>query len=93
MATVTVHEAKTHLSRLIRDVLAGEDVTIARGRSGEELVKLVPAHPLAKKRQLGWLRDDSSGKDPLAYGFWDPIPEVDLMLWSGEIDYPDAPAA
>lgn len=91
--SVTIHEAKTHLSRLIKQALEGNEVTIVQGRSGEELVKLVPARPPAKKRQLGWLRGDSSGKDPLAYGFWDPIPEVDLMLWNGDIDYPDAPAA
>ena len=93
MTTVTIHEAKTHLSRLIREALAGQEVTITRGRSGEELAKLVSAKPLVKKRQLGWLSDDSRGSDPLAYGFWDPIPEVDLALWNGEVDYPnDAPA-
>lgn len=89
MTRVTIHEAKTHLSRLIKDVLAGRDVTIAQGRSGEELVKLVPARPRSGKRQLGLLRGDSSGSDPLAYGFWDPEPDIDLALWSGEVDYPD----
>jgi len=94
MTTVSIHEAKTHLSRLIKEVVAGREVTIVEGRSGEELVKLVPVKTLARKRQLGWLKHDSSGRDPLAYGFWDPIPEVDLALWSGEVDPPDdAPAA
>ena len=94
MTTVTIHEAKTHLSRLIKQALAGQEVTIMQGRTGKELVTLTPAKSLAKKRQLGWLRDDSSGRDPLAYGFWDPIPEVELALWNGEVDYPDdAPAA
>ncbi len=36
----TVHEAKTHLSRLIQQACAGEEVIIARGK--EPLVKLVP---------------------------------------------------
>lgn len=89
MTTVTIHEAKTHLSRLIQEALAGGEVTITQGRTGEELVKIVPAKPLAKKRQLGWLRGDSRGSDPLAYGFWDPIPEVELALWNGEAEYPD----
>lgn len=90
MTAVTIHEAKTHLSRLIKDVLSGEDVTITNGRSGEELARIVPAKPLAKKtRQLGWLKGDSRGRDPLAYGFWDPIPDVELALWNGEVDYPD----
>jgi prevent-host-death family protein len=95
MTTVTVHEAKTHLSRLIKEALAGGEVTITKGRSGEELVKLVPAKPTAgKKRQLGWLRSETRGSDPLAYGFWDPIPDVELALWNGEVDYADdAPSA
>lgn len=93
MQTVTVHEAKTHMSRLLARVEAGEEIVIARGRT--EVAKLVPiSRAVAGKRQLGWLRDDSGGSDPLAYGFWDPIPDVDLMLWNGEVDYPDdAPAA
>ena len=52
-----------------------------------------PAKSLAKKRQLGLLRGDSSGSDPLAYGFWDPEPDVDLALWSGDVDYPDDASA
>jgi len=94
MTIVSIHEAKTHLSRLIKEVVAGREVTIAEGRSGEELVKLVPAKPHSKKRQLGWLANESGGRDPLADGFWDPIPEVELALWNGEGDNPDnAPAA
>ncbi|HEU0045600.1 type II toxin-antitoxin system prevent-host-death family antitoxin [Sphingomonas sp.] len=38
--TVTVHEAKTHLSRLIARALEGEDVVIARGTVPK--VRLVP---------------------------------------------------
>ena len=91
--TVTVHEAKTHLSRLLAQVEAGEEVVIARGK--QEIARIVPLNSApAKTRTLGWLRNDSSGSDPLAYGFWDPIPDVDLALWSGEVDYPgDAPAS
>jgi prevent-host-death family protein len=94
MTTVTIHEAKTHLSRLIKEALAGGEVTITQGRSGEELVKLVPVKPSTRKRQLGWLKGDSRGRDPLAYGFWDPLPDAELALWNGEVDYPDdAPSA
>ncbi len=89
MTSVTIHQAKTHLSRLIKEALAGGDVTIMEGRSGEELVKLIPAKPVSGKRQLGLLRGDSRGSDPLAYGFWDPVPDVDLALWNGEVEYPD----
>lgn len=87
MTTVSVHEAKTHLSRLLARVEAGEEVIIARGK--QEIAKLVPLESPQRKRELGWLRDDSRGRDPLAYGFWDPIPEIDLALWNGEVEYPD----
>lgn len=84
---VTTHEAKTHLSRILAQVEAGEEIVIARGKN--EIAKIVPLNPAPKRRELGWLRNDSRGSDPLAYGFWDPIPEVDLALWNGEVDYPD----
>jgi len=48
---VTIHEAKTHLSRLIRKVLAGEEVIIARGK--KPLVKLVVLEEEPAGRQLG----------------------------------------
>lgn len=89
MTIVTIHEAKTHLSRLIARVLAGEEVTIARGK--EPVVKLTPITPPAKaKRQLGRLAHlIPPGKDPLEDGFWDPLPEEDLRLWNGEADDPN----
>mgnify|MGYP000134074609 CR=1 FL=1 len=37
---VNIHEAKTHLSRLLEQVLAGEDVVIAK--SGRPIARLVP---------------------------------------------------
>lgn len=54
--TVNVHEAKTHLSRIIEQVLAnGEPVTIAR--AGKPVV-IVSAHPGSRppQRRLGILR-------------------------------------
>ena len=85
MPTVSVHEAKTHLSRLINDVLAGKEVIVSRGKL--PVIKLVPIEPIAKpKRQLGWLAHElsSPGKDPLEDGFWDPLPKEELALWDGE---------
>ena len=80
--TVTVHEAKTHLSRLLAQVEAGEEVVIARGNN--QIAKIVPLNPApTKTRALGWLRHDSSGSDPLPYGFWDPIPDDEMALWEG----------
>jgi prevent-host-death family protein len=47
---INVHEAKTHLSRLLQDVAAGEEITIAR--AGKPIARLVPVRPV-KTRQLG----------------------------------------
>ena len=69
MTVVTVHEAKTHLSRLIARVLAGEEITIARGR--DPVVKLVPAGEPTKRPLLGGLK----GKISFDESFWDPLPE------------------
>ena len=40
MHEVTVHQAKTHLSRLLREIVEGEDVVITR--SGRPVARLVP---------------------------------------------------
>lgn len=56
MTTVNIHEAKTHLSRLIERTVAGESFVIAK--AGKPLVKLVrldaPAAP--RGRRLGFMR-------------------------------------
>ena len=51
MAQVTVHEAKTHLSRLIRRAQAGEEVVIARGDT--PVVRLVAIDGAPRGRRLG----------------------------------------
>jgi prevent-host-death family protein len=52
---VNVHEAKTHLSRLLQRVAAGEEITIAR--AGHPVARLVAVAP-DKKRPLGFARGD-----------------------------------
>ena len=51
MTTVTIHEAKTHLSRWINRVLSGEDVVIAKGKV--PVVKLTPIQNSGKNRRIG----------------------------------------
>jgi prevent-host-death family protein len=55
MQTVNIHEAKTHLSRLVEQVIAGEPVIIAK--AGKPLVKLVAlSTPDASQvRRLGFM--------------------------------------
>ena len=50
MTQVGIHEAKTHLSRLLRQVAAGEEVVIAR--AGRPVARLVPVRE-ARQRELG----------------------------------------
>jgi prevent-host-death family protein len=84
MKTVTVHEAKTHLSRLIAQVLAGEEVTIARGK--EPVVRIVPVHPLPKRRRVAGRLAHlvPPGQHVIDDGFWEPLSEDELKLWNGE---------
>ena len=81
MTVVTVHEAKTNLSRLLAQVEAGEEVVIARGKN--QIAKIVPLNPPQKKRripgQLAHLRPPGS-KGILESGFWDPLSDEETGL-------------
>ena len=73
MQQVTIHAAKTHLSRLIEAALAGEDVVIARGST--PVVRLVP---IAKQTfQIGLL----TGQLGMGPDFLSPLDEDELDLW------------
>ena len=54
MRTVNVHEAKTHFSRLIDAVHAGETILVAK--NGKPWARLVPLEPNQPRRQPGVLR-------------------------------------
>lgn len=72
---VTIHAAKTNLSKLIEAAQAGEEVIIARGK--EPVVKLVPV--AKKKFQIGGL-EQLAGTVP---DFLEPMSEEELKLWEG----------
>lgn len=80
MTTVSVHEAKTHLSRLIERVLAGEEVVIARNR--EPVVRLVREGPAKKGKRIGLLK----GQILIDDRFFEPLPEDELAAWNCESD-------
>ena len=54
MNAVNMHEAKTHLSRLVERVAAGEEIVIAR--SGKPVAKLVPFVEDLRPREPGSMR-------------------------------------
>lgn len=73
---VTVHEAKTHLSRLLERVERGEEVVIARGRT--PVARLVPVSRAERGgRRFGALR----GLVVVGKEFFDPLPEDELARW------------
>jgi len=51
VTAVGIHQAKTHLSELLRRVATGEEILIMRGRV--PVARLVPAGPPAGRRKLG----------------------------------------
>jgi prevent-host-death family protein len=77
MDLVTIHKAKTQLSKLIERVERGEEVVIARGKT--PVARLVPYAPEQPQRGFGSMK----GKVWLDESFWEPLPEEEMKLWEG----------
>lgn len=71
---INVHEAKTHLSKLLERAHAGEEIILAK--AGKPYARLVPLKEDKPRRQpgrlKGWVIPDT---------FFDPLPEEELKLW------------
>ncbi len=76
MIQVTIHEAKTHLSRLLRIVVLGEEIIIARG--GKPIARLVPIQD-RPSRELGC----DQGLFEVPHDFDGPLPEELLQAFEG----------
>ena len=75
MRTVNIHEAKTHLSRLVDAAARGESFIIAR--AGKPLVKVVAIDaPEKPKRRLGFYEGPLSIPDDFDTMFADEIREM-----------------
>ncbi len=77
MVTVSITEAKTHLSRLLSRVEAGEDVVIAR--NGKPVAKLINFTHQTKP-----VFGSMKGIIHLDDSFFDPFPEEELAAWEGD---------
>lgn len=77
MHTVNMHEAKTRLSILVKEALAGEEVIIAR--AGKPVVKLVPVSQDSGRRLPGRYK----GQIIIAADF-DATPEEVIAAFEGE---------
>ncbi|MBI4513941.1 MAG: type II toxin-antitoxin system Phd/YefM family antitoxin [Gemmatimonadetes bacterium] len=70
---VNVHEAKTHLSRLLERVHRGEEIILAK--AGKPYAKLVPLDE-GEDRKPGQLRGLVMTDE-----FFEPLPEEELAAW------------
>jgi prevent-host-death family protein len=78
MPVVTIHEAKTQLSKLIARVEAGEEIIIARGK--EPAARLVPIGIAKRRLSFGIWKGQYNIPDSFFFG---PLPEENLKLWDG----------
>ncbi|GAA0259709.1 type II toxin-antitoxin system Phd/YefM family antitoxin [Rhodanobacter caeni] len=71
---INVHEAKTHLSRLLDKAHAGEEIVLSK--AGKPYARLMPLE--TPKRKLGFIKGqvDSS--------FFDALPDSELAAWEGK---------
>lgn len=76
--TVNIHEAKTHLSRLLARVARGEEIVIAK--AGKAIARLIPVAPAQRERVLGIDR----GRVVIAADFDAPLPDEVLAGFEGE---------
>ena len=74
---VNIHEAKTHLSRIVEEVAAGAEVVIAK--SGKPMARLVPIARSSSPKRLGSLR----GKVHVPDDFNAPLPPEVLDTFEG----------
>lgn len=80
MGTVTIHEAKTNLSRLIAEAEAGAEIVISRG--SKPVAKLVGLAPV-KRRQPGMLKHlEAIPADAFA-----PLTDTELNEMFGTADF------
>lgn len=72
MKSVNIHEAKTHLSRLVERVQAGEEIIIAK--AGRPAARLVPIESAGRPVKIGGLKPDA------------PVPDDFNTMFESEIE-------
>lgn len=77
MTTVNIHEAKTHLSRLVDQVAAGAEIIIAK--AGKPMARLAPIAAPIRKKRLGLLK----GKIKVPDDFNAPLDDETLSTFEG----------
>jgi prevent-host-death family protein len=76
---VNIHEAKTHLSKLLARIALGEEIVIAK--AGTPVAKLVPIN--GKKREFKF--GSAKGEFVVPDDFNDPDPEIEDLFYNGPL--------
>jgi prevent-host-death family protein len=76
MKVVNMHAAKTNLSELIVQALAGEEIVIAR--NGAPVARLTPFDVPEPARKFGVL----AGRLKVSPSFFEPLPAAELDAWN-----------
>lgn len=79
MVSFNIYEAKTQLSKLLRQVRASQEIIISD--AGTPVAKLVPIEQPKAARVLG----EDRGKIWVAPDAFDPLSVEDLAVWSGAL--------
>ena len=76
METVNIHEAKTHLSRLVEKAAKGESFIIAK--AGKPMVKVTPIEEAPKKpvQRIGFMEGEGVIPDDIKTPFKDDIEDI-----------------
>lgn len=81
MRTINIHAAKTHLSRLVEEVAAGEPFVIAK--AGKPMAQVIPicAPPKKPKKRIGFMKGAYTPPDDIKTPF---AAEIEKMFYGGK---------
>lgn len=79
MRQVNIHQAKTHLSQLLEDVVRGEEIVIAK--AGKPIARLIAVAATSQSRHRGLLK----GRIIIAADFDAPLSEEILASFEGDL--------
>jgi prevent-host-death family protein len=80
MQTVNIHQAKTHLSRLIAAIKSGDEAEVIIAQNGVPAARLVP---LVKKPKVKW--GLAKGKFTVPENIDALNPEIETMFGGGKV--------
>jgi prevent-host-death family protein len=78
MAEISIHAAKTNLSKLIARAQAGEEIVICKGKTPVARLTALVSRP--SKRRFGAYRGQATVTD----AFFEPLPDMELKAWEGD---------